>query len=205
MKHLFLTISVIFITLSALAQTSDKLDFDSPRFLPDDYFEVVKAHLGPEGRKEWKPEFTLRENVMLLDLSTNLTAGIRTSPNKVFGLGVGLGQSYYKVASTSLRAERLSGLLYHRHYIPLGHRKRWTMYSDLMIGARYIYEMEDWYLQNGIQRGNDSEPYFPIMPGDWQWWVSWQPGIAFSMWGKSNLFLGLSIGPTIGFHAGIAL
>lgn len=49
------------------------------------------------------------------------------------------------------------------------------------------------------------KPEFPVLPGDWKFWGSWQPGIAFHLWGKSNFFIGLSIGPTIGAHAGIAL
>ena len=142
---------------------------------------------------------------MLLDLSTNVTAGFRTSPNKVFGLGAGLGQSYFKYGPISLRAERFSIYAYHRHYIPLGHRKNFSLYSDLMIGARYIYKMGDSYLQNGIERVGEQEPSYPILPGDWLSWMSWQPGFAVNMWGKSNLFIGLSIGPIFGFHSGITL
>ena len=32
---------------------------------------------------------------MLFDLSANLTGGIRTSQNKVFGIGAGWGQRYF--------------------------------------------------------------------------------------------------------------
>lgn len=211
MRHLLLTISAILITIVASAQEADtdatagKLDFERPQFLVSDYFGSIKAHLSKEGRKEWKSEFTLRENVMLGDLSTNVTAGIRTSPNKVFGFGAGLGQTYFRISSISLQAERFSIYAYHRHYIPLGHRKNFSLYSDLMIGARYIYKMGDGYLKNGIDRGDGQEPSYPVLPGDWLSWISWQPGFAVNMWGKSNLFIGLSICPYFGFHAGITL
>ena len=65
--------------------------------------------------------------------------------------------------------------------------------------------MSDYYMENGVVRSPGAEPGFPVLPGDWKFWGSWQPGIAFHLWGKSNFFIGLSIGPTIGAHAGIAL
>ena len=100
MKHLIFTILASLIAVWATAQeadttstvTGEKLNFEQPRFLVRDYFDGVKARLSAEGRKEWKPEFSLRANVMLLDCSVNLTGGIRSSQNKVFGIGVGWGQ-----------------------------------------------------------------------------------------------------------------
>ena len=94
MKHLFITIFSCCIALSALAQNADtntaavgkKLNFERPTILINNYFDGVKAHLSAEGRKEWKPEFSLRANAMLFDGSINLTGGIRTSQDKVFVL-----------------------------------------------------------------------------------------------------------------------
>ena len=87
MKHLIITLISGCIALSAMAQNADtttaivgkKLNFEQPTVLINNYFDVVKAHLSAEGRKEWKPEFSLRANVMFLDESINLTEGIRTS------------------------------------------------------------------------------------------------------------------------------
>ena len=64
MKHLIITLVSSCIALSALAQDADttKLDFERPTFLINSYFDGVKAHLSAEGRKEWKPEFSLRAN-----------------------------------------------------------------------------------------------------------------------------------------------
>lgn len=99
MKHLAITILSAIIAIPASAQvvdstaavTGNKLNFEQPRFLVSDYFSSVKAHLSADGRKGWKPEFTLRANAELFDCSAILTGGIRTSQNKVFGLGVGWG------------------------------------------------------------------------------------------------------------------
>ena len=214
MKRLIITIISIMIAISAAAQEADttgtvienKLNFEKPRILVSDYFSSVKAHLSKEGRKEWKPEFTLRANAVLFDGSAILTGGVRTSQNKVFGLGLGWGQQFFKFdPETSAVGQRINIVAYHRHYIPLGHRKNFSLYSDIMLGASCIYKMSAWYMEQGIVDYPGAEPRFPVLPGDWSFWPSWQPGIAFHMWGKSNIFLGLSIGPTFGLHAGLAL
>ena len=215
MKHLFITIFSCCIALSALAQNADtntavvgkKLNFERPTILIDNYFDGVKAHLSAEGRKEWKPEFSLRGNAMLFDGSINLTGGIRTSQNKVFGLGAGWGQRFF-IYDPELRpvGQRLTFYLYHRHYIPLGHRQRVSFYSDILGGGMYVYKMSgrddsaDYPAIIG-----DSLWWFTCMPGALSWYFSWQPGIAIRMWGKSNFFIGLSIGPSYGLHTGIAL
>ena len=215
MKHFIITILASLIAVLAAAQegdtistvTADKLNFEQPRFLVHDYFDGVKAHLSAEGRKEWKPEFSLRVNAMLFDGSVILTGGIRTSQNKVFGMGAGWGQNFFIVGpeAGNVTGQRVNFFVYHRHYIPLGHRKNFSLYSDIMLGARYVYALSDWYMENGYQSTPTSEPEWPILPGDWRVWISWEPGIAFHMWGKSNFVIGPSIGPTIGLHAGIAL
>ena len=213
MKHLTITILSILFSISAAAQEADttavngdKLNFEQPRFLVSDYFSSVKAHLSKEGRKGWKPEFSLRANAEFLDGSLILTGGIRTSQNKVFGLGAGWGQTFFIFGPEAhITGQRFNIVAYHRHYIPLGHRKNFSLYSDILLGARCVYKMSDYYMENGVVRSPGAEPEFPVLPGDWKFWGSWQPGIAFHLWGKSNFFIGLSIGPTIGAHAGIAL
>ena len=212
MKYLTITILSILFSISATAQEADttaakgdKLNFEQPRFLVSDYFSSVKAHLSKEGRKGWKPEFSLRANAELLDGSLILTGGVRTSQNKVFGLGIGWGQRFFIFGPDHFTGQRFNIVAYHLHYIPLGHRKNFSLYSDILLGARCVYKMSDYYMENGVVRSPGAEPEFPVLPGDWKFWGSWQPGIAFHLWGKSNFFIGLSIGPTIGAHAGIAL
>jgi len=213
MKFLTITILSVLLSISAAAQTADttavtggKLNFEQPRFLVSDYFSNVKAHLSKEGRKGWKPEFSLRANAELFDCSAILTGGIRTSQNKVFGLGMGCGQRFFIFGPESHpTGQRINFVTYHRHYIPLGHRKNFSLYSDIMLGARYIYKMNDAYMEKGVVLSPGTEPDYPVLPGDWAFWISWQPGIAFHLWGQSNFFFGLSIGPTIGAHAGITL
>ena len=214
MKCFVITIISLFIAISATAHEADtthavvenKLNFEKPRILVSDYFSSVKAHLSKEGRKEWQPEFSIRANAELFDASAILTGGVRTSQNKVFGMGVGLGQNFFHFnPGINAVGQRVNVVVYHRHYIPLGHRKNVSLYSDIMLGASCIYKMSDWYMENGVVDYPDAEPEYPVLPGDWEFWPSWQPGIAFHMWGKSNIFMGFSIGPTFGMHIGITL
>ena len=143
MKHLTITILSILFSISATAQVADttaakgdKLNFEQPRFLVSDYFSSVKAHLSKEGRKGWKPEFSLRANAELLDGSLILTGGVRTSQNKVFGLGIGWGQRFFIFGPDHFTGQRFNIVAYHRHYIPLGHRKIFSLYSDILLGAK---------------------------------------------------------------------
>lgn len=215
MKQLLISLFSCCIAFAAMAQNVDttaavvgkKLNFERPTILINSYFDGVKAHLSVEGRKAWKPEFSLRANAMLFDVSANLTGGIRTSQNKVFGIGAGWGQRYF-IYGPELHSDgqRLTFYLYHRHYIPLGHRQRVSFYSDIMGGGMYVYKMSgsDVPTAYPAQTG-DSLWWFTCKPGGLSWYFSWQPGIAIRMWGKSNFFIGLSIGPSYGAHAGIAL
>lgn len=199
MKYLITILSAFLILFPAVAQQVDttstvvgnKLDFESPNFVAKDYFEEVKAHLSAEGRKNWKPEFSVRGVGMFYHESATLTGGVRTSPNKVFGLG--LGHSWVIYDANPARAKHLDFFLYHRHYIPLDRKRRFSLYSDLMIGGSYVYEAKGHVI--------DGSP----KAGVCRWYFSWEPGLSIRLWGKSNLFLGPTIGPSIGLHLGLAI
>ena len=200
MKRLIVSILISCFFLSAAAQDTDttstvvgeKLNFEQPRILVSDYFEGVKMHLSAEGRKEWRPEFSLRYNLMIYKGSVDLTAGIRTSSNKVFGICVGLNNTFYDAIPAD--ASGLHFCLYHRHYIPLDRRRRFSLYSDLMGGGSYIYKVSAAREHPGLPQ-----------QGTLRWWYSWQPGISIRLWGKSNIFFGPTLGPSIGAHLGIAI
>ena len=187
------------ILVPAFAQTADttstvvgdKLNFETPNFVAGNYFEEVKAHLSAEGRKYWKPEFSVRANGMFYYMAADLTAGIRTSPNKVFGLGVGHGWQY--IDANPAHQYRWNFYLYHRHYIPLDRTRRISLYSDVMVGGSYAYKVD-----GAIIDGNPKA-------GELNWYLSWQPGLSIRLWGKSNVFFGPTIGPSVGLHLGLAL
>ena len=203
MKRILIILIATLLPFTATAQSTDttnvvggKLDFEQPYFLLDNYFASVKYHLSAEGRKQWEPEFTLRANALFLHGSLDLTAGIRTSPYKVFGLGAGWGQQFLIFGPEDrTTGQVVNAFAYHRHYLPVGHRNRVSLYSDLLAGGLYIYKVADGYTPSehaGRTHG-------------WFWRFAWQPGIAFNLRGKSNIFLGLSLGTTFGLQAGIAI
>lgn len=203
MKYLFSVIFAILTVVLSAAQPADttatgevpveKLDFDAPNFIASNYFDAVKAHLSKEGRQAWRPEFSVRGNVMIYSGTVDLTGGIRTSPNKVFGLGVG----YVSLYRDALPAHQnyISFYLHHRHYIPLDRRRRFSLYSDLMAGGKCLYKA------TGAYREDQPAP----QKGELSWYFSWQPGLSIRLWGKSNLFFGPSLGPSLGLHLGLAL
>ena len=204
MKHIILSIAAALLFLSAAAQsidttstvTGEKLDFEEPNFMVSTYFESVKAHLSAEGRKAWKPEFSVRGNVMIFVGSVDLTGGIRTSPNKVFGIGVGRNSVF--LDAWPGHSYQFTAYLYHRHYLPFDKRRRVSLYSDLMGGGYYVYK------SSGGLVGQDDTPA-SAKPGKMGWWFSWQPGLSIRLWGKSNIFFGPTIGPSFGVHLGVAI
>lgn len=199
MKHVIITILAALTGFSAAAQVADttstvvgeKLNFEEPTIMVSNYFESVRAHLSAEGRKAWRSEFNFRGSVMIYTGSISLTGGIRTSPNKVFGLGVGRTAVYYDHIPAN--DYRFDAFLYHRHYFPFDKRRRLSLYSDLMGGGSYIY------------RSTKPDPTDKPRVGDWKWYFSWQPGLSIRLWGKSNLFFGPTLGPSIGIHLGLAI
>lgn len=201
MKKILTTLAALMTFLAASAQSADttstvsgeKLDFEQPQFLVSNYFESVKAHLSPEWRKSWRPEVTARINVMIYYGSYDFTLGIRTSPNKVFGIGAGVGHVWHDAIPAS--SHRLNFYLHHRHYIPLDKRRVISLYSDLMGGGSYVYKVS-----GGGYRPDEGLPNV----GDLDWYYCWQAGLSIKLWGKSNLFLGGSFGPSLGLNLGLA-
>ena len=201
MRHILLTIAAALLFFSAAAQEADttstvsgeKLDFEEPNFMVSTYLESVKAHLSAEGRKAWKPEFSLRANATIFVGTIDVTAGIRTSPNKVFGIYAGRAAVWHDAIPA--HSYRLHLCLYHRHYLPLDRRRRFSLYSDLLGGGSYVYKV------SGPPERDAGLP----ATGSWGWWYSWQPGLSIRLWGKSNLFFGPTVGPSFGAHLGIAI
>ena len=202
MKHLITTILLAaLMILPAAAQRQDsttaateKLDFESADLVTKNYFESVKLHLSKDWRKSWRPEVSARITSMFYVGSYDLTLGIRTSPNKVFGVGAASGEVF--LDAIPARSKRVNFYLYHRHYIPLDRKRRISLYSDLFGGGTYVYKISC--------DVRDKESIHPN-EGEMRWYYMWQPGISIRLWGKSNVFLGPSLGPSIGLHLGLAL
>lgn len=200
MKKILALFAAALIAITASAQNAEntttasgeKLDFEQPQFLVSNYFESVKAHLSPEWRKSWRPEVTGRINTMIYYGAYEFTLGIRTSPNKVFGVGAGLAKVWHDAIPATSR--RFNFFLHHRHYIPLDKKRVISLYSDLMGGGSYVYK---------VSTGNPDAGHLPEVDV-MKWYYCWEAGLSLRVWGKSNVFIGCSAGPSLGLNLGLA-
>ncbi|MBP5335246.1 MAG: hypothetical protein J6Y61_05590 [Bacteroidales bacterium] len=149
-----------------------------------------------EGIKAWRPEVTVRQVATMGYCPEMVSVGVRL--NKKFALGLGAGYNNFRNSFS------IPFHMYKRTYFPIGTKDRFSLYSDVFLGYEYNYKVYGLDYDTGastVQRGTDTI------------WLSWQPGIALRLIGKSNLFLGPSVYvplkelslPFIGLHLGLAL
>ena len=149
-----------------------------------------------EGVKAWRPEVMVRQVATMGYCPELVSVGVRL--NKKIALGLGAGYNNFR-NSYSIPLH-----LYKRTYFPIGTKERFSFCSDVILGYEYNYKVYGLDYETGAttaQRGTDNI------------WLSWQPGIALRLIGKSNLFLGPAVYlslkelilPSIGLHLGLAL
>lgn len=149
-----------------------------------------------EGVKAWRPEVTVRQVATMGYCPELVSVGVRL--NKKIALGLGAGYNNFR------NSYSIPFHLYKRTYFPIGTKERFSFCSDVILGYEYNYKVYGLDYETGTttaQRGTDNI------------WLSWQPGIALRLFGKSNLFLGPAVYlslkelilPSIGLHLGLAL
>ncbi|MCR4859112.1 MAG: hypothetical protein K5910_00430 [Bacteroidales bacterium] len=145
-----------------------------------------------EGRKAWKPEFTIRYYAGFVTEGPAVTGAVRIDDKRSFGLMAWQGRTYIDAAPGDVYS--LSAGLFMRRYFHLGGKDVVAFYSDLALGAAYIYKVE----------GNFTSVLIDDSPGDVLIAAAWQPGIRFRFWRNLHLFLGPTLSTnTIGLHLGI--
>jgi hypothetical protein len=145
----------------------------------------------------WQVEVSVRQVATIGWMPELVTVGMRKG-DLVFGLGSGHGMITFDAHPAQIRY--IPVFAYNRIYFPLGSRKRFSFYSDALLGYQTIYKVV----------GNTER--LDTKKGDGNFLISWQPGISLRMWGKSNLFLGLTVTstleyigvPLLGLHLGLA-
>ena len=149
-----------------------------------------------EGVKAWRPEVMVRQVATMGYCPELVSVGVRL--NKKIALGLGAGYNNFR------NSYSIPFHLYKRTYFPIGTKERFSFCSDVILGYEYNYKVYglDYETEaTTAQRGTDTI------------WLSWQPGIALRLIGKSNLFLGPAVYlslkelilPSIGLHLGLAL
>jgi len=162
--------------------------------------QTWKESFSYEGRKAWKPEFTVRCYAGFVTEGPSITGGIRIDDKRTLGLMLSQGNTYIDAAPGNILS--VSAGLYMRRYFHLGSKDIVAFYSDLSVGAGYVYEVRGKYWTNyetgeKYERIDDSQ-------GDILFVAAWQPGVRFRFWRNLHLFLGPTISTnTIGLHLGI--
>ena len=162
--------------------------------------QSIKESFSAEGRKNWKPEVTLRGNVGIFTGGTVLSGGVRIDEKRTLGLMVGEQSVYLDAEPATI--DYITTALSFRRYFHLGARQRFAFYSDLSIGAGWVYRVEQSYWVDPATGewygGVDDEP------GDAYPFISWQPGIRVRCYKNAHIFLGPTIGTNcMGVHLGI--
>ena len=129
--------------------------------------QSLKESFSAEGREGWKPEFTVRGNVGIFTGGAILSGGVRIDEKRTLGLMLGEQSVYYDAEPATVHY--ISTSLFWRRYFHLGKRQRAAFYSDLSVGAGWIYQVEEsfWYNESTgeWEGGVDDEPgdVYPII------------------------------------------
>ena len=152
--------------------------------------------------KTLKPEFTARLNLGLYNSGAVLSGGVRLDDKHTVGLMVGPHETYYDDFPANVRSITTS--VFARRYFHLGQRKTFAIYSDLSIGAGWIYEVDGKYWIEPTPDGNYEREMIDEEPGDAYFVLSWQPGIRVRCYKNLHIFLGPTIATNcLGVHLGI--
>ena len=181
--HLFfLTATLLF---SAMIPLKAQTMADATKVWIDEWRYAFSA----EGRRAWKPEFTVRTYSGLTTHGPAITGGIRIDNKRALGLMLLQGNTYSDADPGHVYS--VSAGLYLRRYFHLHKKDIFALYSDLAIGAGIIYKIDSNILKES--------------PGDMIFAGTWQPGIQIRCWRNLHLFLGPTLATnTIGLHLGIA-
>ena len=162
--------------------------------------EDWKYAFSAEGRQAWKPEFTARVYAGVFTEGPTITGGVRVDDKRTLGLMVWQGETYIDAAPGAVY--NVSAGLYMRRYFHLGKKDIVALYSDIAVGAGYVYKVNGKYWEN-TETGEKTE-IIEDSPGDIIFAATWQPGIRFRFWSNVHLFLGPTISTnTVGLHLGV--
>lgn len=159
-----------------------------------------KYAFSPEGRQNWKPEFTVRGYVGFVTEGPAITGGVRIDEKRTLGLMVWQGKTWIDAAPASVHNVSIG--LYMRRYFHLGKKKIVSLYGDFAIGAGYVYKINGGYRTDPVT--GKTVKTTDYSKGDFLFAATLQPGIRFRFWKNLHLFLGPTLSTnTIGLHLGV--
>ena len=156
--------------------------------VPTDSTSGWKHAFSPEGRKNWKGEYTLRYRLGFFTQGAMLTGSIKFDEKRTLGLFLGHEQQWDNATPADIYSIR-AGLTF-RRYWHLGKRKTCAFYCDVYAGAGYVYKVTN--LDAVSEKGE------VLFVG------GIQPGFRVRCYKNLHLFLGPTIATDcIGAHLGI--
>ena len=167
--------------------------------------QSIKDSFSTEGRKNWKPEVTVRGNLGIYAGGFAVTGGVRFDEKRTLGLMAGKNVNVYTITPGYTDVNSFSAALYGRRYFHLGERKIFSLYSDLALGAAVVTDVEGayWVDPDPID-GTTKMDDISVENGDVQFYLSWQPGVRVRFFDNVHLFLGPTLSShCLGVHLGI--
>lgn len=108
--------------------------------------------LNAQNAKEFKPEFTARLYTGIFDYGATFSGGVRLDDKHTVGLMVGPHEKYYDHVPGYVKSITTS--VFARRYFHLGERQRFAFYSDLSVGAGWVYKVDGKYWVEPSPNGN---------------------------------------------------
>ena len=165
--------------------------------------QSIKESFSAEGRKDWKPEVTVRGNLGFFAGGFAVTGGVRIDEKRTLGLMAGKNVNVYTVNHGYADVNSFSAAVYGRRYFHLGERKIFSFYSDLALGAAFVTDLEGAYWVDPVD-GTTKKDDISVEKGDVQFHISWQPGMRVRFYKNIHLFLGPTLSShCLGVHLGI--
>ena len=199
MKKAVLLLLSCLMTLSAMGQTTS----DEDTYLGDEIIGEWKHAFSAEGRQQWKPEMTARIKVGIYSGAETLTGGIRVDSKRT--LGIMLGQGTVFIDAAPGHVYHLETAAYMRRYVHLGKRDIFALYSDVFMGAAWVYKVTGDAVMT-IPETGEERVLINQRPGDVHLLVGWEPGIRVRIYKNFHIFLGPTISNAcLGAHLGFGI
>lgn len=199
MKKAVLLLLSCLMALPAIGQTAS----DEDSYIGDDIFGEWKYAFSAEGRQQWKPEVTARIKVGIYAGGETLAGGVRVDSKRTLGIMLGHGSTYIDSCPGSVY--HLEPAVYMRRYVHLGKRDIFALYSDVYLGAGFVYKVTGNIIDHNPITGED-HARINQNPGDVHFIIGWEPGIRVRIYRNLHIFLGPTISHScVGAHLGLGI
>ena len=201
MKKTVLLLLSCLMTLSAMGQTAPDEDYYLADYLIDEWTQAFSA----EGREQWKPEVTARMKLGIYSGAETVTGGVRVDSKRTLGVMLGHGTTFIDAAPGNVY--HLETAAYMRRYVHLGKRDIFALYSDVFMGAAWVYKVTgDIAWIDPVTGLEEKQVRINQKPGDVHFMVGWEPGIRVRIYRNFHIFLGPTISNTfLGAHLGLGI